>query len=155
MVFATELEESACLDEEAFAEEGATDLQHQFVIVGEVEVDQALECAQRALELAEHEERLAEPGEGVFVIGVEDDRGIERLTCPRVFLACQLGIADTDVKLDGLWIAGQPVPEEGECSVVTCFVVELVGLFVVVIRAAKRLRHGRNASRKDAQYKRS
>ena len=112
------------------------------MVVGEVEVDQSLEGAQRAFELAEHEQRLAQPGERIFVLVVEGDGGVERGTGPRILLARELGITDADMEFDSLGIAEQPVPEEGESGIVASFVVELVGLFVVLIRATKRLRHG-------------
>ena len=98
-------EESARFGEEAFAKEGAADLQHEFVIVVEAEFDELLEGAERALDLAEDEECFADAGEGVFMFGVEDEGGVECATGPRVFLAGKkLCVADADMEFDRLWV---------------------------------------------------
>jgi hypothetical protein len=106
-----------------------------------------LEGAECAFELPEHQERFAQAGEGVFMLGVEGQRGIECRTRPGVLFARKLRVADADVELDRLRIAGEALPKVGECGIVSCFVVQLVGLLIEIIGAEKGLRHGRVASR--------
>ena len=77
---------------------------------------------------------------------IERQRGVKRLSGPGILFPGQLGIAEANVKFDRLGIAEQPFAQEGEGGVITCFVVELVGLFVVLVGAEKGLRHGRLAS---------
>ncbi len=135
------LEEEPRLDKVSLAEEGTTDLEHQLVVVVEAEFDDAVEGAERTLDLPEHELRLAEAGERVLVFRVHPERGIERGTCPRVFLAGELRVADPDVEFDRLRVAEEPLAKEREGVIVTCFVVQLVGLLIVLVGAEEGLRH--------------
>ncbi len=112
------------------------------MVVGELEIDQPLKGAERSLQLAEHQQRLAEAGERVLVSGIEIQGGVEGGTRPRVLLARKLGLADANVEIDCMGIASEPFAEQGERGVVTRFVVQLMGLFIVLIGATKRLSQG-------------
>jgi hypothetical protein len=56
-----------------------------------------VEGFQRLLRGAETQERLAQAGQRVLVVGIEDEGLLEAAPRPRVFLARQTGIANADM----------------------------------------------------------
>jgi hypothetical protein len=143
MVRVRALEEQSCLDEESLAEQRATDLEHQLVVVIEAKCDDAVEPLQRTFDLPQRELRLAEAGQGILVFRIHHQRDIKRLTRPRVFLARELGVPDANMEIDRLGVPEEPFAEERERLVVTCFVVQLVGLLIILVGAEIGLRHVR------------
>jgi hypothetical protein len=121
------------------AEAGAAELEHQLAVVIEPEREDVLELLQRLFPTAELEEHFAEPGERVLVIGVERDRRLERARGPREFFAGQVRIGEADVELDRVGIEGETFAKQGQCFVVAGFVVELVGLLIIVVGAQEGL----------------
>jgi hypothetical protein len=82
------------------AEERAPHLEHQLDVVLVAQLEGALERAERLVVLAELHQHLAEPGEGVLVLGVEGERVVEGAGGAHcVLLARQPGVPDPDVQL--------------------------------------------------------
>ena len=134
-------EEAARLIEHAFAKQRATDLQHQIVVVLEAEREHMLEAGQRRRALAELEQDLAQPGEGILVIGIETACFFEGTPRPRILLTREPGVAHTDKQLDGVGIQPQALAQCIYGLVVLTFVVELMCTFVIFVGTEERIRH--------------
>ena len=65
-------EEALVLDQ-PLAEQRAADLEHQVDVVLVAQLEDAAEAAERGVLLAELEQRLAEPGQRVLMIGIQDE----------------------------------------------------------------------------------
>ena len=126
---------------QALAEERAPDLQHQFVVFLEPEQHDPLEGAQRPAPLPQFEQHFAQSRQPVLVIGIERQRPFEAPAGPGVFLPREVGVCRPDVELDGEGIKGDALLQKGQGIVVSTFIVQLVGLFVEIVRAAERIRH--------------
>ena len=96
-----DVEEIARLLDHPFAKQRAADLHHEIEIVRVAELQRAAEAGHRGVALTELEQRLADSGERVLVIGVEDQRLLEGAASPREILAGMVRVADADVQLDG------------------------------------------------------
>ena len=129
------LEEAARLVEYPFAEQRSPDLQHQIVVVAESQGEDAVEAGDRARAVAELEQHFAEPRQGVFVVGVEGDRLLERAPRPGELLPRQPGVAHAHMQLDGVGVQPQALAEHFDRLVVLSVVVQLVCAFVVFVGA--------------------
>src|SRR6185312_9447166 len=94
-----------------FAEEGASDLQDQIDVVIVSQGEDGAEGLERLLALSELEQRLTQPGERVFMLGVEYERPLERAACPGILLTRQPRVARADVQLHGVGIEREPLPQ--------------------------------------------
>jgi hypothetical protein len=92
-----DVEEFPRIGDQPFAKERATALQHEIEVVLVPQLQDAAERLERGLLLIEPQQRLAESGEGVFMIGVEDERFFERPLCPRKLFPGKARISDADV----------------------------------------------------------
>ena len=135
-------EQLAAVAERRFAEERAADLEHQVEIVRVAQLERAAKAAQRRVLQPELEQRLAEPGEGVLVLRLEDERLLEAAPRPRELLAGEAGVPHADVQLHRVRIEREPFPKHVERFVVLAFVVQLVGALVVLFGAQERGGHG-------------
>ena len=135
------VKEALRIVQQVLTKEHAGNLQHQFDVVVVAEVEDPVERPNGRRLLAELEQRLAEAGERVFVVGVEDQRFFETLARPSKLVARQARIPDTNVELDGVGIERQPLAQHAEGVIVVPFVVELVSPLVVLLGAQKRRRH--------------
>ena len=111
------------------------------MIVAESELHHPLERLQCAAPVAQLQQYLAIAGEGVLVVGIETEGLLEGAPRPSVFLACEVRVGEADVELAGPGVPCQPFAQKGDRVVVAAFVVELMGLFVEVVGAAKCFRH--------------
>ena len=136
-----QLEVAVGVRDHPLPEEGAPDLEHQLVIVLQPELEDPLERGQGAFALAQLEQRLAEPGQGVLVVGLQREGRLERAARPGEFLARQLRVRGADVQLDGVGVERETFGQEGEGFVVATFVVELMGMIVELVGATEAFRH--------------
>src|SRR5947207_1201832 len=136
-----DFEEAPRLVERGFAEQRTPHLQHEVVVVLEAQRDDAVEAGDGAAPLAELEEHFAKPRQGVFMLGVEAHRFLERPARPEILLARQPGVPHADVQLDGVRIERQPFSQGLDGVVVLSVVVQLMRAFVVVVGAQERFRH--------------
>src|SRR5438105_10975507 len=97
-----DLEEAPRLVQSGFTEQRAPDLEHEVVVVPETQREDAVETGDGAAPLTELEQHLAQPGQGVFMLGVEAHRFLERPARPDILLSGKPGVAHTDVQLDGV-----------------------------------------------------
>ncbi len=107
----------------------------------EPERQDAVEGLQRLRPFAELEEHLAVAGQGVLVVRVQRPGPLEAPPRPGDILPREVGIRHPDVEFHGVGIELDAVLEEVERLVEAAFVVELVGVFVVVVGAEKPIRH--------------
>ena len=91
--------------------------------------------------VAQLEQRLAEAGQAVLVVGVEREGLLEAPPRPGVLLPGQVGIGHPDVQFDGVGVEGDAFLEDSQRFIVAAFVVELMGLFVEVVGAEECIRH--------------
>ncbi len=89
----------ARLVDQALTEKGATDLEHQLDVVFVAELESVVKAFQSSGLLSEFEQCLAESGECVLVLGVEDKGFLEAFAGPRVFLARVVRVTDANVQL--------------------------------------------------------
>ena len=129
------------------AEQRATDLQHELVIVLEAELQNPLERPHGPRAVAQLQQRLAQAGQAVLVVGVEREGVLEAPPRPGVLLPGQMGVGHPDVELDGMWVEGDAFLEDQQRFIVPAFVIELMGLFVEVVGAEKGVRHRRSSHR--------
>src|SRR5205085_1909845 len=80
-------------------EQRAPDLQHEVVVVLEAQREDAVETGDGAAPLTKLEQHLAQPRQGVFVLGVEPHRFLERPTRPEILLAGEPRVAQADVQV--------------------------------------------------------
>ena len=142
-----ELEVPVRLGQEPLPEAGPPQLQHELEVFTEAERHDPFVGAQRPGPVAELEQRLAQSGQGVLIVGVECDRRLEASAGPRVVLAGEVGVGGADVQFHRVGIQREPLAQQRECFLVGSFVVELVGLFVELVGAAECIRHRQGASR--------
>ena len=141
-----QVEEAVRRTDQPFAEECAADLEHELVIVLKAELEDALERAGGTGTIAQLEQRLAQTGETILVIGIETEGLIEAPPRPGVLLAGEVGVGPADVEFDSVRIEGDALIQDGQRLIIAAFVVELMGLFVEVVGAEECIRH-RQASR--------
>jgi hypothetical protein len=96
--------------------------------------------------LAELHEHLAEPGDGVLVLGVEGERVVERAARPRELLAREARVPEAHVQLHRLRVEREPLAEHVERLVVLALVVEGVRALVVLFGAQERVVHAGESS---------
>ncbi len=111
------------------------------MVVLEAEREHVLEAGERPRALAELEQDLAQPGEGILVIGIETARFFEGTPRPRILLTRETGVAHTDKQLDGVGIQPQTLAQRIYGVVVLTFVVELMCTFVIFVGTEERIRH--------------
>src|SRR5438552_16239551 len=80
-------EEAPGLVQHTGTEQGASDLEHEVVVLAKSERENAVEARDGPRAIAELEQDLAKPRERVFVLGVEAHGFLERAARPHVFLA--------------------------------------------------------------------
>ena len=100
----------------------------------------------RRVVLPELEQRFAETGEAVFVLGLEDQRLLERAAGPGKFLARELGVSDPYVQLYRIRIERESFAKYGQRFVILPFVVQLMRALVVLFRTQERGGHRQQAS---------
>jgi hypothetical protein len=111
------------------------------VIFLESEGEDAIERRQRRRPLAELEKHLTIAGKRVLVIGIEGAGALEAPPGPCHIFPGEIGIGHPDVEFHGVGIELDAVLEKVERFVEATFVVQLVGVFVVVVGAEKPFRH--------------
>jgi hypothetical protein len=136
-----QIEEPVGRSDVTLAEQGASHLQHQLVIVLEPELQNALERPHRAGAVAHLEQGLADARQAVFVIGIEAQRVLEASAGPGVLLPGEMGIGSSDMEFDRMWVEGNAFVEDQQRFIVPAFVIELMGLFVEVVGAEEGVRH--------------
>src|SRR2546425_3767445 len=134
-------EETPRLIQRALAEQGASDLEHEVVVVTESEGQNAVEARDRTRAIAELEQHLAKPRQRVFVLGVEAHRFLKRAARPHILLSREPGVSHAHMQLDGVGVEPQAFSQGLDRFVVLGFVVELMRAFVVVVGAQERFRH--------------
>src|SRR6266513_4184401 len=134
-------EETPRLIQHALAEQGASDLEHEVVVVTESEGQNAVEARDRTRAIAELEQHLAKPRERVFVLGVEAHGFLKRAARPHILLSREPGVSHAHMQLDGVRVEPQAFSHGLDLFVVLGFVVELMRAFVVVVGAQERFRH--------------
>ena len=123
-------------------EEGPPDLQHEVDVVLVAEREDPVELPQAGLRLAELEEHLAQPGEAVLVLGVEDQRLLEAATGPGELVPGKARVAHPHVQLDRLRIDLESFPQQLERVVVAPLVVQGVRALVELFGTQERFGHG-------------
>ena len=142
-----ELEIPVRLGQEALPEAGPPQLQHQLEVLAETEGHDPFVGAERPCPVAELEQRFAQSGQGILIVGVECNRRLEASAGPRVVLAGKVGVGGADVEFHRVGIQREPLTQQRECFLVGSLIVELVGLFVELVGAAECIRHRQGASR--------
>src|SRR2546427_115465 len=134
-------EETPRLIQHALAEQGASDLEHEVVVVTESEGQNAVEARDRTRAIAELEQHLAKPRERVFVLGVEAHGFLKCAARPHILLSREPGVSHAHMQLYRVRIEPQAFSQGLDRFVVLGFVVELMRAFVVVVGAQERFRH--------------
>src|SRR5207253_7617000 len=80
-------EETPRLIQHALAEQRASDLKHEVVVVTESEGQNAVEARDRTRAIAELEQHLAKPRQRVFVLGVEAHGFLKCAARPHILLS--------------------------------------------------------------------
>ena len=99
-----ELEVPVRLRQEPLAEAGAAKLQHELEILAEPQCHDPFVGAECPRPVAELEQRFAQSGQAVLIVGVECDRRLEASASPRVVFAGEVGIRGADVQFHGVGI---------------------------------------------------
>ena len=77
--------------------------------------------------------------------GIERESLLKAPPRPRVVLAGQVGVGNSDVEFNGVGVKGNAFSQDGQGFIVAAFVVELMGLFVEVVGAEECIRHRRSS----------
>src|ERR1043166_9044947 len=101
-----------------------------------------MEAAQRGFLETELEQRLAEPGEPVLVLGLQHQRFLERATRPRVLFTREPRVPHPNVELYRTRVERESFAKYRERFVVLTFIVQLVGALVVLLRTQEGGGHG-------------
>ena len=134
------LEKSARMIDHRFPEESAAYLQHQIVVFTEAQREHVVETTNRSLAMPQLEQRLAEAGERLFVVGLEIQRRLEAPTRPDEFVTRETGVPLPNVQV---YCKGKPleaISNDFESRVIVPFVVEIVRAFAVVVRTEEKVR---------------
>ena len=103
-----EIEESVRWSHQPFAEERPADLEHQLVIVLKSELQDPLDGSHGPRTVSQLEQRLAQSGQSVLVIGIERERLLEAAPRPGVFLPSELGVGPADMQFNGVGVERDP-----------------------------------------------
>src|SRR5207253_3042707 len=134
-------EETPRLIQHALAEQRASDLKHEVVVVTESEGQNTSAAPDRTRAIAELEQHLAKPRQRVFVLGVEAHGFLKCAARPHILLSREPRVSHAHMYLDGVGVAPQAFSQGLDRLVVLGFVVELMRAFVVVVGAQERFRH--------------
>src|SRR5882762_9843698 len=104
-------EEAPGLVQHALAEQGASDLEHEVVIVAKSEPENAVETRDATRAIAELEQHLTEPRERVFMLGVEAHRFLEPAARPQIFLPRKPGVSHAHMQFDGVGVERQAISQ--------------------------------------------
>src|SRR5207302_369277 len=100
-------EETPRLIQHALAEQRASDLKHEVVVVTESERQNAVEARDRTRAIAELEQHLAKPRQRVFVLGVEAHGFLKCAARPHILLSREPGVSHAHMQLDGVRVEPQ------------------------------------------------
>ena len=123
------------------AKERPPALQHQLDVVVVPQLEDATKALERGGLLAEPQQRLAEAGQRVLVIGVEHQRLLEAAARPGVLLAREPCISHSHVQLHRIRIQREPFAQHVQRLVVLPLVVQLMRALVVLFRTQERAGH--------------
>ena len=136
-----DLEELLGFLDQAFAKQGASDLEHQLHIVLITQLQCVIEAAERVFVLSEFQKGLAKAGERVLVIGIENQRFLEAASGPGVVLAGVVGVANPYMELHRVRIETESLFKYVQRLIILTFVVQLMCSLVVLFRTQKRCWH--------------
>src|SRR6185295_7196024 len=135
------LEEVLGFVDQAFAKKRASDLKHQLDVILITQLEGVSEAFEGLLFLAEFQKCLAQSGERILVIRIEDERFLEAATGPRVFFAGVVCVANSYVELHRVRVEAESLAEYVKSFVILSFVIQLMRSFVVLFRTQKRCWH--------------
>jgi hypothetical protein len=99
------------------------------------------EAPERLFLLPELEQCLAQTGERVLVIGIENQRFLEAAACPGVLFSRVIRVANSNVELYRVRVEAESFPEYVQSFVILSFVIQLMCSLVVLFRTQKRCWH--------------
>src|SRR4029079_2102855 len=126
---------------QSFTEQGASDLQHELVIVLEPELKNALDRPHGTGAVAQLEQGFAQACQTVLMIRIQRQSLLEAPSGPGVFLTGQMGVGSSDVQFDRVRVQRYAFIENGQGFIVAAFVIEMMGLFVEIVGAEECVRH--------------